>query len=168
MTFENEEGYNRALKYNETVQMKEYAHLKKWLDTHEILIEDAPEPSDIIWENRHFTKWHQTKMKFVVYGTLTILLLLSFLFIFIMSSISQTLLKKYPYKTEKDCQNLIGYGDDNLMQTLAVHEYTTNYNLELMDNDVSYAGYVQCFCDQKALDGDASDTLYGADDTLVC
>jgi len=60
MTFENEEGVNRALESAETIANEEdgkYDHLKKWLDTHEIEIQQASEPSDIIWENRHFTPW---------------------------------------------------------------------------------------------------------------
>ena len=56
MTFETEEGVNRALSYAEEVeQNEEFKDMKYWIDTHEIEIQEASEPSDIIWENRHFT-----------------------------------------------------------------------------------------------------------------
>ena len=57
MTFENEEGVNRALNYDDAIQAneEELSHLKTWLGDHVIEIQQASEPSDIIWENRHFT-----------------------------------------------------------------------------------------------------------------
>jgi hypothetical protein len=45
MTFESEEGIQRALHLDD----------KNWLGDQEIEIQKASEPSDIIWENRHFT-----------------------------------------------------------------------------------------------------------------
>ena len=40
MTFENEEGVNRALNYNEVMDMhpEQYGPLRMWLDNHEIEI----------------------------------------------------------------------------------------------------------------------------------
>ena len=32
-------------------------HLKYWLGDHTIEIQEASEPSDIIWENRQYTPW---------------------------------------------------------------------------------------------------------------
>jgi len=56
MTFENEEGVNRALGYDEAIEADvNLRPLKTWLGNHEIEIQPASEPSDIIWENRHFT-----------------------------------------------------------------------------------------------------------------
>lgn len=54
LTFESEEGKCRCDIYNETVQMEEYAHYKTFLGE-EINMEAAKEPTDIIWENRHFS-----------------------------------------------------------------------------------------------------------------
>jgi hypothetical protein len=57
LTFENEEGLNRMKSYNDVVwsdeQFEEYRHfLGEELD-----YDDAAEPTDIIWENRHFTSF---------------------------------------------------------------------------------------------------------------
>jgi hypothetical protein len=54
MTLETEEGKCRADLYNETVTMEEYTHYRTFLGS-EINIQGASEPTDIIWENRHFT-----------------------------------------------------------------------------------------------------------------
>ena len=63
MTFETEEGYRRALKFDETVgnDPDRYGSLKKWIGDHEIEIQPASEPSDIIWENRHYTPFERKK-----------------------------------------------------------------------------------------------------------
>lgn len=56
MTFENEEGVNRALRYDELVSSDpSLKELETWLDVYKIEIERASEPTDIIWENRQFT-----------------------------------------------------------------------------------------------------------------
>ena len=54
MTFENEEGLNRCLNYNETVEDPKYEHYKLMLGE-ELEVDEASEPTDIIWENRSFT-----------------------------------------------------------------------------------------------------------------
>jgi hypothetical protein len=56
LTFENEEGIARALKYDEAVEADPgLADCKHWLGDEVIEIQPASEPSDIIWENRAFT-----------------------------------------------------------------------------------------------------------------
>jgi len=57
MTFETEEGVNRALGYKEAVEADpvKFESISKWIGVHDIEIQEASEPSDIIWENRHFT-----------------------------------------------------------------------------------------------------------------
>ena len=56
MTFENEEGVHRALNYNQAIiDDPRLNELRFWLNEFELDIEQAPEPTDIIWENRHVT-----------------------------------------------------------------------------------------------------------------
>ena len=54
MSFECEEGVNRALQFNKTVKANpaEFADLNVWLDQFQVDIKRASEPTDIIWENR--------------------------------------------------------------------------------------------------------------------
>jgi len=57
MTFEQEEGIKRALVFENDEKKGEAAYqpMYDWLQKCEIEIQQASEPSDIIWENRHFT-----------------------------------------------------------------------------------------------------------------
>ena len=53
MSFETEEGINRALQFDELVASDPSLEgLNIWLDKHRIEIQQASEPTDIIWENR--------------------------------------------------------------------------------------------------------------------
>lgn len=85
MTFETEEGVNRALKYDLAVEAEpdRLGHLEKWFDEHVIEIQPASEPSDIIWENRHFTDGDRRKKACTVWTILIIMLLCSFVLIYI-------------------------------------------------------------------------------------
>ena len=58
MSFESEEGYERAKELDTAIENDpNLEHLKYWLGNHTIEIQEASEPSDIIWENRQYTPW---------------------------------------------------------------------------------------------------------------
>ena len=58
MTFETEEGVERAMAFQKATDADpKLKHLQYFCGDHEIKIRKAPEPSDIIWENRTFTDW---------------------------------------------------------------------------------------------------------------
>lgn len=109
MTFENEEGVNRAINYNETIENDEtLAHLGVWLNQFKIKVEKASEPSDIIWENRHFTEGDRLKKKLIVILLMILLLFTSFCLIYLGASFSLKLLRVYP---DVSCTNLPEYGN---------------------------------------------------------
>ena len=57
MTFENEEGFNRCLNMADAIDNdRDLKDMKRWLDWFKIDIQPASEPTDIIWENRHFSR----------------------------------------------------------------------------------------------------------------
>jgi len=116
MTFENEEGYQRACKYEETVEENaDLADIKFWCGTHEIDVQEASEPSDIIWENRHFTPTQRKKKECVVGLVMSFMLLASFVFIFVCTSISAKALNEFP--PIADCAtSLVNYDDPVFMQ----------------------------------------------------
>ena len=96
LTFENEEGLNRCLNYNETVgDFEEYADFKTFLGE-EIDIQEASEPTDIIWENRHFTSLERFKRTIIVMLIVFLLLCVSFVVIFLCSHAANKPLLKYP------------------------------------------------------------------------
>lgn len=85
LTFENEEGLNRCRAYNDVVENDDqYSHYRTLLGE-ELEIKDASEPTDIIWENRHFTAWDRFKRTVIVVGYVTVLLAISFVIIFFCS-----------------------------------------------------------------------------------
>ena len=169
MTFETEEGVNRAREYSNAVEADEdLYHLKYWLGKHELDIQEASEPSDIIWENRHFTPWDRTKKEICVWSILFLMLLGSFIIIYTCESYSNSLLELYPPRTLADCEKLSGFGDDDAFLKQTIFEYKSNTAMADAGLDVSYTGYVQCFCDAALLDGDAADKAYGSEGVKVC
>lgn len=102
-----------------------------------------------------------------MYAIITLALLVSFVIIFILSDVSAKALNKYPIPS--DCTTLIGADDDTKMQQGAILEYRTNDALEEQGKSVSYSKfYVQCFCDERALEGDATDATYGQLELPIC
>ena len=127
MTFENEEGLNRAMNFNETVNSDpNFADLGIWLNEFELNIEGASEPSDIIWENRHFTDGDRLKKKMIVIVIMALLLLSSFCLIYICASYSLKLLTVYP---DVACESLPEYSSPASMQKAAIREWTINHAL---------------------------------------
>jgi len=152
MTFETEEGYERALNL-ETAATEDtnIEHLKYWFSgKHQIEIQKASEPSDIIWENRQYTPMDRLKKKIIVSIIMFLLLLGSFMVIFYFSNISNKAVSKYPHIDPTTCEELNSGGEEYL-QRAASASYRTNVAAEKLGFDVSYAkGYVQCFCDLRA------------------
>ena len=154
MTFETEEGVNRALSYAGAIEESEdLKDLKYWIGIHELEIQEASEPSDIIWENRHFTPSDRNKKACVVGTIMFLMLTASFVVIFILSDVSARALAKYPLVA--DCSLLAGVDDEHTFLQNTVLEYHSNHNLEEQGFYVSYSkGYVVCFCTDKIAEGD--------------
>lgn len=74
---------------------------------------------------------------------------------------------KYP---TFDCSMLTKFSDSTEAKQLenAIYEWQTNQALQEMGRDVSYNGYVQCFCDEKFSDGYAPDTAFGSNGERIC
>jgi len=155
MTFEREEGITRALRFDELIEADpSKADLKNWLGDKEIEIQAASEPSDIIWENRHFTDTQRLYKGILVWTCLGILLFISFVIIYILSTYSNAMLTKFPVM---DCASLTEGLAEGELQSSAYIEYTINTELETRAKETSedlmstpiiqYAGFVQCFCD---------------------
>ena len=112
LTFENEEGINRAKVYNDIVYSDDqYQDIRTLLGC-KLEIEDAAEPTDIIWENRHFTPLQRFNRSLIVIGCVLVLLLISFAVIFFLTKQSQAATIKYPYA---DCNIVTNdYSFENL------------------------------------------------------
>lgn len=95
VSMETEEGYSRAANYNDATELAEYERYAELLGQ-EIEIGGASEPSDILWENRHFRAAERFYKGTVVAGIICIMLSISFGFIFWCSKKSNALKGKYP------------------------------------------------------------------------
>lgn len=126
LTFENEEGISRALKYDEAVDADPaLADFKFWLGDETIEIQAASEPSDIIWENRAFTPNQRRVKAAIVFVIIAILLIGSGVLIFWLSDYSTKMINKYPIT---DCAPLSDLTEDQFQQS-AYLEWTLNNNL---------------------------------------
>lgn len=95
MTLETEEGKCRADLYNETVLMEDYAQYKTFLGS-EIDVAGASEPTDIIWENRHFTSGARFIRTLLVSLTILGILCVSFGIIYTVQKTALAMKMKYP------------------------------------------------------------------------
>jgi hypothetical protein len=126
MTFESEEGYQRARQFDEIVKNsseQRLHNLDKWLDGHTIEIQEASEPSDIIWENRHIEPWTRTKREAVVALVIGLALLVSFGLVFAGRKAQADVYAKYPVPAS--CAPFYdNYGES--LEGFAVTDYEAN------------------------------------------
>ena len=107
MTFESEEGLNRALEMDATCKANpRFAPLLTWIKKYNFKIKAAAEPSDIIWENRHYTDWDRTKKAIIVWTVLALVLFANSIALFILTGISNKIVEKFPFV---DCPTMEGY-----------------------------------------------------------
>lgn len=99
-TFESEEGVNRARLYNAKTLDGLRQFPQKLLLKQDIEIQEASEPTDIIWENRHFTPTDRNIKRAIVYTIISIALAISAVIIYVMTKRSLELKFKYP---KTDC-----------------------------------------------------------------
>ena len=71
VTFESEEGNNRALAYNDP------SNPQMDLLGEQIEIQDASEPTDIIWENRQYSEFGRNIKRVIVWTIIFIMLTIS-------------------------------------------------------------------------------------------
>ena len=141
MTFETEEGYRRAVSFDEEVEKLDVMRrdIKYWFNDPNMTVElqEASEPSDIIWENREYTP-RQRRCKEVVVVIIISLCLLGAAFVILMGRIKQAnYVKKYP---KFPCQPFYDTYGSNL-QHFAVAEYDYNLQLEAQGKPFQFVGY---------------------------
>lgn len=146
ITFENEEGINRCRAYNDVVQTdSQYSHYQTFLGE-ELNIEDASEPTDIIWENRHYTGWDRFKRTLIVCGYVSLVLSVSFVVIFLCSQEANKPLLKYP---PQNCTEMAeSQGQSFKINAFAEWDRNFDENGDEIDDPV-YMGILKCYCDNN-------------------
>lgn len=122
-TFETEEGYNRAIIYNEQQAVQGFL-------SGEIEIQEASEPSDIIWENRQFKPWQRTQKRIVVYFIIVIMLAISAAIIFTCTKASNAKKFKYPVVTCSDFKTEYASFSEGTWLKDSMNEFYSNNALE--------------------------------------
>lgn len=124
---------------------------------------NCSEPTDIIWENRHFTNWDYIKRQGFAYFVIGILLVGSAIFIYWISAFSADLATVFP---PTNCNGVEKAYADKLQES-AVEDY----DFVTANAGQPSSGCLQCFCAQQYKDDpDNYTTLtYGqADGDKIC
>jgi len=117
VTFESEEGYQRAL------HMKNHDGTE-WLDM-KMVASAAPEPTDIIWENRYVTNFSRLiRLCFVI---VIILVLLAGSFSLIVAMKQQAVKNNTKYQ-QSNCRELYQIYTPDLLKDYAMDEYQDYYH----------------------------------------
>lgn len=101
-TMETEEGYTRATKYNELITISDFKHMDTLLNS-EVEIQEASEPTDIIWENRAFTPRQRSFKRCIVYFLILVMLTISAVIIFFCTLAANAKKFRYP---KVDCDTI--------------------------------------------------------------
>jgi len=146
LTFENEEGLNRCINYNETVQDDpDFEQFRTFLGE-PVEIQEASEPTDIIWENRHFSAIERFKRTTIVIGIVFLLLCASFGVIFKCSQAATKPLLKYP---SLNCTEVVE-SQGHYLEERAFAEWDHNFEEDGDEvDDTVYTGILKCFCDTR-------------------
>lgn len=152
VTFESDDYKEYALRYE-----GEGTVLGKPMEFH-----DASEPTDIIWENRHFSKVDYIKRQIIAFIIIGLVLAISFIIIFLISQYSAKIASVFP---SVDCKKIDDLYSDDLYRDYAIIDYKYVTGKE----GRQASGTLQCFCKQEA---EENPTTYLTDnyggDTPIC
>ena len=140
ITFETQEGYERALRFEGT---------RKWCKVvadHEfmnkpLIFQAAVEPTNIIWENRHFTQNEQFWRTVIVRAIVVAIMVGVFILFFVLKIQVAENNQKYP---PVDCERQLEvYGTYDNMKYYAFFEWYQMYDIKTIQK---LSGSLQCWC----------------------
>ena len=151
ITFAEEEGYQTALRFEEP-EDPDHCRNPKLLGE-PLYFEDATEPTNIIWENRYMTTLDIVWRSFCVISACGVLLVCSFIVIFMCQQEAIAIKLKYPMV---DCDEIITtYG--KAFESVAYSEFMNYYKTDKED-PTPMAGALKCFCEREAGENGAMST----------
>jgi len=148
-TFETEEGLNRAITYNDAANPQ-----MKFLGE-DLIIQQASEPTDIIWENRHFEPRTRTCKRVVVWTVIFGMLAVSAALIFKFTLISNSAKFRYPAAqcsttADEYAKRITRTGNKKIWEYDAVMEHKVNYDGLVLKPVTHFTDVLQCFCNERA------------------
>jgi hypothetical protein len=143
ITFESPVGHEIALEY---IELHQSALTSPWgakILGCDMKMKQAAEPTDIIWENRHFTEEEKRKNKKKVIVNTMGLLFFSLLIITVLKVLNLSVTSKYP---ASNCDLSFAQNGPEVFQKLAYREYNLFYDAT---ETVDMAGDLNCFCKKE-------------------
>lgn len=147
LTLQTEEGKSRAEVYNDKVREDTFKEYRTFLGS-PINVHEAGEPTDIIWEHRHYSDL-SVRVRAAIFLLVMIgILCMSFMLIYSAQKKALAMKRKYPHQ---DCREFVFEyeGKEEKFKKEAIEEYRTNSAIEEDDGIVLYTGPLQCFCKQE-------------------
>jgi hypothetical protein len=138
LTFESEEGYNRALKCQDNDIY--------WKDQ-QLSFSPAPEPTDIIWENRQFST--KKRVLRACYAILIILILLAISFVIIVTLKQKQIENNLKY-ADADCQEIDKIYSYEHLRDYSIDQWHDHYQAgRSKSQDSKVSGVLTCFCNKE-------------------
>eukprot|EP00347_Sterkiella_histriomuscorum_P023421 403334704 len=140
VTFENEEGYQRCLTLKNRSSKVQVLGKKAQ-------VREAPEPTNIIWENRQYTTGRRVMIGLLVSIIIAFLLLISFSIILSLKKIAVNSKAKYQYSNCKDISDIY---NKVLLEDYAVQEWYDYYQPtgKLLPK-TQISSVLDCFCKEQ-------------------
>jgi hypothetical protein len=107
-------------------------------------VHEAVEPTNIIWENRDFSKLMRASKAFMILVAVLVVLFITFVATFKAKDMQNVLVGKY--STEIKCSELKDMYSDDAIQLMAADEWFAYYKKGGMENDRNIASSLSCFC----------------------
>lgn len=108
-------------------------------------VHEAVEPTNIIWENRDFSKLKRAAKAFMILVAVLVVLFITFLATFQAKSMQNSLVGKYD--TSIKCSQLKDMYSDSQIQTMAADEWYAYYEGGGAEEDRNISPALGCFCD---------------------
>jgi hypothetical protein len=167
ITFQRQEGRDRAIKYfcdqkkerkqqeqnenpteQELREREQVAKVDRVLLGEDIVVEQAPEPSEILWHNRHITDKQARLHKVVVFIICFLFLFAMFLFFTWMKSKAIKNMWRYPSTT--NCNSVASQFTLNGQIDTAMYAYYAEYVDMALTVERQGTGIYQCYCKDYA------------------
>ena len=149
VSMETEEAYNNLAKMPEII-----------LGGEESAVEEALEPTNIIWENYDFDDSIRKTRFLMILGTIAFVLLLTFMVTFKAKSATKELIGKYDVSIK--CSELSKIYDYPQLSKLAADEWLDYYKKGGEEDDRQISGTLACFCTDEymRIGSDAAEEKY--------
>lgn len=144
VTFESQEGHDRCEYFlfdkNHAGQRNAHFRPTKFFD-HQAHVKEVSEPTDIIWENLHYSMAHRRKKKTMVAGAIVVFILLSFALFAALKATAGANKMKYP--SSIDCDALLGATPADALRRFAVVDRQPTMGRH-------GSGHYQCYCQRHS------------------